>query len=180
MENITVEKLRYPIGKFIVPESYSTTYLTAKIGEIASFPERLKKEVIHLTEEQLETPYRQGGWTIRQVIHHCADSHMNCFIRIKWTLTEDHPVIKFYHEDRWAELDDNLTMPIQPTLSFLEGLHFRLAYLMNGLSEADLQKSFIHPDANAVFQIKEIIGTYAWHGNHHLAHITELKKNKGW
>ena len=180
MENITLEKLRYPIGKFIVPESYSTTYLTAKIAEIASFPEQLKKEVIHLTEEQLETPYRQGGWTIRQVIHHCADSHMNCFIRIKWALTEDQPTIKFYHEDRWAELDDNLTMPIQPTLSFLEGLHFRLAYLMNGLSEADLQKSFIHPDANAVFQIKEIIGTYAWHGNHHLAHITELKKNKGW
>ncbi|WP_426090262.1 YfiT family bacillithiol transferase [Flavobacterium sp. DSR3-2] len=180
MENITLEKLRYPIGKFIVPESYSTTYLTAKIAEIASFPEQLKKEVIHLTEEQLETPYRQGGWTIRQVIHHCADSHMNCFIRIKWALTEDQPTIKFYHEDRWAELDDNLTMPIQPTLSFLEGLHFRLAYLMNGLSKADLQKSFIHPDANAVFQIKEIIGTYAWHGNHHLAHITELKKNKGW
>ena len=180
MENITLEKLRYPIGKFIVPESYSTTYLTAKIAEIASFPERLKKEVIHLTEEQLETSYRQGGWTVRQVIHHCADSHMNCFIRIKWALTEDQPTIKFYHEDRWAEVDDNLTMPIQPTLSFLEGLHFRLAYLMNGLSEADLQKSFIHSEANAVFQIKEIIGTYAWHGNHHLAHITELKKYEGW
>lgn len=180
MENITLEKSRYPIGKFIVPESYSIAYLTAEIAEIASFPERLKKEVIYLTEEQLETPYRQDGWTVRQVIHHCADSHMNCFIRIKWALTEDHPTIKFYHEDRWAELDDNVTMPIEPTLSFLEGLHFRLAYLMNGLSEADLQKSFIHPEANAVFQIKEIIGTYAWHGNHHLAHITELKKQKSW
>ena len=180
MGNITLEKSRYPIGKFIVPESYSTAYLTVKIAEIASFPERLKKEVIHLTEEQLETPYRQDGWTVRQVIHHCADSHMNCFIRIKWALTEDHPIIKFYHEDRWAELDDNVTMPIEPTLSFLEGLHFRLDYLMTGLSEADLQKSFIHPEANEVFQIKEIIGTYAWHGNHHLAHITELKKHKGW
>ena len=180
MGNFTLEKLQYPIGKFIVPESYSIAYLTAKIAEIASFPKRLKKEVIYLTEEQLETPYRQDGWTVRQVLHHCADSHMNCFIRIKWALTEDHPAIKFYHEDRWAELDDNVTMPIEPTLSFLEGLHFRLAYLMNGLSEADLQKSFIHPEANAVFQIKEIIGTYAWHGNHHLAHITELKKHKSW
>ena len=180
MENSKLEKLRYPIGKVIIPESYSTAYLTAKIAEIASFPERLKKEVLHLTEQQLETPYRQDGWTVRQVVHHCADSHMNCFIRIKWALTEDQPTIKFYHEDRWAQLDDNVKMPIQPTLSFLEGLHFRLAYLMNGLSEADLQKSFIHPEANAVFQIKEIIGTYAWHGNHHLAHITELKKHEGW
>jgi hypothetical protein len=180
MENTALEKLRYPIGKFIAPEIYSSDYLTNKIAEIANFPERLKKEVIHLTEEQLDTRYRNGGWTIRQVIHHCADSHLNCFIRIKWTLTEDKPVIKFYYEDRWAELHDNLTMPIQPTLSFLEGLHFRLAYLMNSLSEADLEKSFIHPEHNAAFQLKEIIGTYAWHGNHHLAHITELKKQKVW
>lgn len=180
MENTTLEKLRYPIGKFTAPETYSKEYLANKIADIASFPERLKNEVIHLTDEQLETPYRNGGWTIRQVIHHCADSHMNCFIRIKWTLTEDKPVIKFYHEDRWSELHDNLTMPIEPTLSLLEGLHFRLAYLMNSLSESDLEKYFIHPEHNAAFQLKEIIGTYAWHGNHHIAHITELKKQKGW
>ena len=180
MENTSLEKLSYPIGKFIAPETYSKEYLANKIADIASFPERLKNEVIHLTDEQLETPYRNGGWTIRQVIHHCADSHMNCFIRIKWTLTEDKPVIKFYHEDRWSELHDNLTMPIEPTLSLLEGLHFRLAYLMNSLSESDLEKYFIHPEHNAAFQLKEIIGTYAWHGNHHIAHITELKKQKGW
>ena len=180
MENTTLEKLRYPIGKFIVPEIFSSDYINTKIAEISSFPERLKKEVLYLTEEQLETPYRQDGWTIRQVIHHCADSHMNCFIRIKWALTEDKPVIKFYHEDLWSELHDNLTMPIQPTLSFLEGLHFRLAYLMNSLSEPDLEKTFIHPENNKEFKIKEIIGTYAWHGNQHLAHITELKKRKGW
>lgn len=180
MENSVLEKLRYPIGKFKTPEKYSTSYLTDKIAEIASFPERLKAEVVHLSEEQLDTPYRPEGWTIRQVIHHCADSHLNCFIRVKWALTEDNPTIKYYHEDRWAELFDNLTMPIQPTLSFLEGLHFRLAYLMSSLSEADLNKSFIHPEHNKAFQLKEIIGTYAWHGNHHLAHITELKKRKEW
>ncbi|MGZ9735221.1 YfiT family bacillithiol transferase [Flavobacterium sp. GNP002] len=180
MENSTLEDLRYPIGKFIAPEIYSGEYITNKIAEIASFPEQLKKEVLHLTEEQLETVYRQDGWTIRQVIHHCADSHMNCFIRIKWALTEENPTIKFYHEDRWAELHDNLTMPIQPTLSFLEGLHYRLAYLMNSLSNEDLEKTFIHPENNKEFKIKKIIGTYAWHGNHHLAHITELKKQKGW
>ncbi len=180
MENSTLEHLRYPIGKLIAPEIYSGEYINNKIAEIASFPERLKKEVLQLTEEQLETAYRQDGWTIRQVIHHCADSHMNCFIRIKWALTEENPTIKFYHEDRWAELHDNLTMPIQPTLSFLEGLHFRLEYLMNSLSNEDLEKTFIHPENNKKFKIKEIIGTYAWHGNHHLAHITELKKQKGW
>ena len=180
MENIKLENLRYPIGKFNAPEVYSTEYLTSKIAEIASFPERLKKEVLHLTVEQLETHYRPDGWTIRQVIHHCADSHMNCFIRIKWALTEDNPTIKFYHEDRWAELQDNLTMPIQPTLSFLEGLHFRLAYLMTSLSEVGLEKTFIHPENNKKFKIKEIIGIYAWHGNHHLAHITALKKQTAW
>ena len=146
MENSALEKLRYPIGRFTAPEIYSNEYLAEKITEIASFPERLKKEVIHLSNEQLDTPYREGGWTIRQVIHHCADSHMNCFIRIKWALTEDNPLIKAYHEDRWAELQDNLTMPIQPTLSLLEGLHFRLAYLMRSLTDTDLEKSFIHPE----------------------------------
>jgi hypothetical protein len=180
MENSVLEKLRYPIGKFIAPELYSGNYLAEKIAEIASFPERLKKEVIYLIEEQLDTPYRQDGWTIRQVIHHCADSHINCFIRIKWALTEDKPTIKFYHEDRWAEMHDNLTMPIQPTLSFLEGLHYRLAYLIKSLNEEDLEKIFIHPEYNSEFKIKEIIGLYAWHGNHHLAHITEFKKKKGW
>lgn len=180
MEKTALEKSQYPIGKFIAPEFYSAEYLTAKIEEIASFPERLKKEILHLTEEQLETPYRQDGWTIRQVIHHCADSHMNCFVRIKWALTEENPTIKFYYENLWAELYDNLTMPIQPTLSLLEGLHFRLTYLMKNLSEVDLEKSFIHPENSTEFKIKEIIGTYAWHGNHHLAHITTLKKQKGW
>lgn len=180
MENSTLEKLRYPIGKFIAPEIYSKEYLDEKISEIATFPERLKKEVTNLTDEQLDTAYRHDGWTIRQVIHHCADSHMNCFIRIKWALTEDTPTIKFYHEDRWGELYDNLSMPIQPSLSLLEGLHFRMAYLMNSLSESDLDKSFIHPEHNSEFKLKEIIGTYAWHGNHHLAHITELKNRKEW
>lgn len=176
MEN----NLRYPIGKFIAPEVYTTDYLAERIEEIAQFPTLLKNEVSQLTEEQLDTPYREGGWTIRQVIHHCADSHINCFIRIKWALTEDTPTIKYYYEDRWGELEDNLKMPIEPSLTLLEGLHFRLTYLMKSLSDSDLEKSFIHPEHNASFQIKEIIGTYAWHSLHHLAHITELKKRKGW
>lgn len=180
MEEIELEKLKYPIGKFVTPESYSSEYISNKIAEIATFPERLKREVEHLTEEQLDTPYRKEGWTIRQVIHHCAESHMNCYIRIKWTLTEDTPTIKYYHEDLWSALDDSLTMPIEPTLSLLEGLHFRLAYIMKNLSNIDLEKSFIHPEYGASFQLRQIIGTYAWHGDHHLAHITELKKRNNW
>jgi hypothetical protein len=144
MENSNLEKLRYPIEKFTAPQSYSKTYLSEKVSEIAAFPEILKKEVAHLTAEQLDTCYREGGWTIRQVIHHCAESHMNCYIRIKWTLTD------------------------------------RLAYIMNNLSETDLEKTFIHPENGNEFPLNEIIGTYAWHGNHHLAHITELKKRSNW
>jgi hypothetical protein len=180
MENDALERLKYPIGRFKAPEVYSTEYIMENIAEIASFPKRLEEEVIQLTEEQLDTPYRQDGWSIRQVIHHCGDSHMNCYIRLKWALTEEIPIIKFYYEDRWAKLEDNLTMPIKPSLLLLEGLHYRLAYLMQSLNHTDLERSFIHPEHNNEIQIQELIGLYAWHGNHHLAHITELKKRKGW
>lgn len=180
MKELELEKLKYPIGKFVFPQEYSSEYIAEKIAEIESFPEKLKKETIHLTDEQLDTPYRPDGWTVRQVIHHCAESHINCFIRLKWALTENNPVIKAYDEVLWSELYDNLNMPIQPTLNLLEGLHYRLAYIMKNLSEADLEKSFIHPENNSEYRIKQIIGTYAWHGNHHLAHITSLKKHKNW
>jgi hypothetical protein len=180
MEELDLEKLKYPIGKFEIPTEYTSEYISAKIAEIESFPEKLKKETIYLTDEQLDTPYRPGGWTVRQVIHHCAESHMNCFIRIKWALTENNPVIKAYDEVLWSELPDNLNMPIQPTLSLLEGLHFRIAYLLKNLSETELDKSFIHPENNSEYRIKQIVGSYAWHGNHHLAHITTLKKYKNW
>lgn len=180
MEKLDLEKLKYPIGKFITPTEYSSEYISNKIQEIESFPERLKKEIIHLTDQQLDTPYRPNGWTVRQVIHHCAESHMNCFIRIKWALTENNPLIKAYDEVLWSELSDNLKMPISPSLHLLEGLHTRLAFIMRNLSQADLEKSFIHPENNSEYRIKQIISTYAWHGNHHLAHITNLKIFKNW
>lgn len=180
MENTELDKLRYPIGPFIKPQNYSANYIEEQIASITSFPNRLKNEVDHLSDKQLDTPYRPDGWTVRQVIHHCADSHLNCYIRIKWALTEENPTIKYYHEDRWSELYDNLHMPIQPTLQLLEGLHFRLAFLIKSLSNSQLEKTFVHPEHGKEFQIKEIIGMYAWHGNHHLAHITELKKRSDW
>ena len=180
MENSALEKLRYPIGKFTKPEVITSDILAKAIQTIESFPEKLKTEAAHLSEAQLETQYRPEGWTIRQVIHHCADSHMNCFIRIKWTLTEDNPTIKFYYESLWAEGIDNKTMPIEPTLQFLEGLHFRLAFVMKNLSETDLERTYIHPEHNQEWKLKELICMYGWHCNHHLAHITELKKRENW
>ena len=180
MTESDLEKLKYPIGKFHTPEEYTSEFILDKIEQIASFPERLKKEVVDFNDEKLDTPYRSEGWTVRQVIHHCAESHMNCYIRLKWALTENNPIIKPYDEKRWSELPDSLNMPIAPTLSLLEGLHFRLAYIMKNLSEADLEKSFVHPESNSEIRLKQIIGLYAWHGNHHLAHITSLKKRKNW
>lgn len=175
-----LEKLRYPIGKFEKPETITPEMIERCIAEIAAFPKRLQIEVLPLDEDQLETPYRPDGWTIRQVVHHCADSHMNCLIRFKWALTEDHPTIKFYYEDRWAQGNDNQHMPIAPTLQFLDGLHFRLAYLMNGFSDADLKRTYVHPEHGKVFELAEVICLYAWHCNHHLAHITSLKAAKNW
>lgn len=180
MKETDLEKLKYPIGKFISPTHFNSEYISNNITIIESFPDKLRKETIYLTDEQLDTPYRPGGWSVRQVIHHCAESHMNCFIRIKWALTENNPVIKAYDEKLWSELQDNLTMPIQPTLQLLEGLHFRLAYIMKNLSPSDLDKSFIHPENNSEYLLKQIIGMYAWHCNHHLAHITTLKKDRNW
>lgn len=175
-----LEKLRYPIGKFTKPEFITSQILAKAIQTIADFPERLKAEVSQLSQAQLEIPYRPDGWTIRQVVHHCADSHMNCFIRVKWTLTENNPTIKFYYESLWAEGIDNKTMAIEPTLQFLEGLHYRLVFVVKNLPEIDLERTYIHPEQNKEFQLKEVICLYAWHCNHHLAHITELKKRENW
>lgn len=180
MSSTVIELLKYPIGKHEAPKNYTHEYIKEKIGEIESFPIQLSKEVEYLNDKQLDTTYREEGWTIRQVIHHCADSHMNCFIRIKWALTENTPTIKYYEEKLWGEGIDNKTMPIESSIELLKGLHFRLGYLLNKLTVIELNKTFIHPEQNKTFSIKEIIGMYAWHGNHHLAQITKLKKRNAW
>lgn len=179
MENLDLEKLRFPIGHFVKPEEYTEEIISSFITTIASFPEKLKVEVAHLNEEQLNTPYRDGGWTIRQVVHHCADSHMNSLIRFKLALTEETPIIKPYFENLWANLADS-QMPIEPSLLLLEGLHQRWSILLESLAKEELEKSFIHPEHHIAFQLKETIGLYAWHCDHHLAHITELKKRMDW
>jgi hypothetical protein len=177
---MSIEKLKFPIGTFENPTEITKEILTKWISEIASFPNRLSNEVKHLTNEQLDTQYRPHGWTIRQVVHHCADSHMNSLTRLKLSLTENQPTIKPYYEERWAELVDSKNMPIEPSLKMIDGIHERWIVLLNNLTEVQYQRIFIHPEHGKTFRIDENIGVYAWHCNHHLAHIIETKKRNKW
>ncbi|MBK6266149.1 putative metal-dependent hydrolase [Marivirga sp. S37H4] len=177
---MNLNQLKFPIGTFQSADTITPDLLKQYINDISSFPQRLKKEVQSLSDDQLDTEYRPGGWTIRQVVNHCADSHMNSLMRLKLALTEDRPVIKPYFEDRWAELADSKKMPIEPALSMLEGIHARWTVLLKELTPEDLKRVFIHPEHGKEFSLDENIGMYAWHCNHHLAHITGLKISKGW
>ena len=177
---MTIEELKFPIGQFVKVEKITTDILKAYITDISAFPKRLRNEVEKLTDLQLDTPYRTDGWTIRQVINHCADSHMNSLTRFKLALTEDRPIIKPYFEERWAELADSKKMPIAPALNILDGIHQRWTVLLNDLTNEQLERSFIHPERGKEFRLDENIGIYAWHCNHHLAHIIRLKSRMGW
>ncbi|NAS32633.1 bacillithiol transferase BstA [Flavobacteriaceae bacterium R38] len=172
-----LDKLRYPIGKFKKPETITDDQLEAWIKILEELPGKYSQLVAGLTEEQLETQYRPGGWTIRQVVHHVADSHHNSYTRFKWGLTEDNPVIKVYQEDKWAALFDTKSAPIQPSLDYLKVLHYKLTFLLRGLSKEQLKRTFIHPVADEATSLLENVGRYAWHGSHHYAHIENAIKN---
>lgn len=174
------EKLRYPIGKFSKPSIITPDILEKIISDIDTFPSRLKNETMHLSDEQLDTPYRPDGWTIRQVVHHCADSHMNAYIRLKLALTEVRPTIKTYEENLWAQLNDSFKMPVSVSLHILEGLHARWVFLLKSLSDTDIKRTFYHPVQGRDVVLEDNIALYAWHCNHHLVHITTLKQNRGW
>lgn len=175
-----MENLRYPIGKPNIPKEISDRNIRDWIEVIELFPSKLKNLVSGLSDNQLNTQYRDGGWTIRQVVHHCADSHHNSYTRFKWTLTEDKPVIKAYYEDRWAELKDSKDGPISLSINSLMALHEKWVYFLKLLTPADLEKYFIHPEGNEKVTLKENIGIYTWHCNHHFAHIEQLIKRKNW
>jgi hypothetical protein len=177
---MTLEELKFPIGKFIKPKEITTKTLAGYINDIFIFPTRLRVEVANLSNDQLDTTYRTDGWTIRQVVHHCADSHMNSLIRFKLALTEEKPVIKPYYEDRWAELSDSKSMPIESSIKILEGTHERWIELLKGMTKEQLSRSYIHPEHGRELRLDESAALYAWHGKHHLAHIATLKKIKGW
>lgn len=177
---IEIEQLKYPIGKTNIPKNITSIDIKNWISIIESFPEKLDNLVNNLSEEQLNTPYRTNGWTIRQVVHHCYDSHHNSYTRFKWTLTENKPIIKAYLEGKWAELFDTKSAPLNLSLNAIKALHAKWVYLLNGLSEKDLDACFIHPDGNEKVTLKENIGIYAWHCNHHFAHIENLLIRKNW
>jgi hypothetical protein len=180
MEDLELEQLKYPIGHFVKPATINPLLVKDWIAQIESLPVNLSDLVIPLSKEQLDTPYRPGGWTVRQVVHHLADSHHHSYIRFKWALTEDRPVIKPYLEKEWAMLFDAVSAPIDLSLKHLEAVHAKLVYLLKGLSEEDLMKTFIHPVGNSETTLKENIGRYAWHGNHHFAHIKSLLELSNW
>ena len=170
--------LRFPIGRFAPPATTSAAERDVWISQIAEVPALLEKAVARLSDEQLDTPYRPGGWTIRQVVHHLPDSHMNAYVRFKLSLTEENPRIKPYDEKRWAELAD-AKGPITPSLVLVRALHEKWVFVLRGMSEADWQKSYDHPE-NGLFPLTRALALYAWHGRHHVAHITSLCEREGW
>lgn len=174
-----LEKLKYPVGNFRFPKEFEKGDIPSWIAIIESFPSKLKKEVIGLSNEQLSWRYRPDGWNILQVVHHCADSHMNAFMRFKLTLTEDSPEVKPYFENLWAELPDTMDAPITWSLEILGGLHKRWSLTLNHLSEEDLLKTYIHSEYKRSFELRQVIALYAWHCRHHLAHVVQAKESSG-
>jgi len=171
--------LRYPIGDFDRDYETSTAAREERIRTIAELPKHLAEAVAGLSEAQVETPYRPGGWTVRQTVHHIADSHANAFIRFKLALTEDEPpTIKPYAEDRWAELGDS-RLPVDVSLKMLEAIHYRWLTLLNSMSEFDFPKTFIHPETGE-WTLDGALALYAWHSKHHTAHITSLRERDRW
>jgi hypothetical protein len=180
MKDTDAADLRYPIGRFQFDGDASTKKREQWIEEIAATPARVRAAVHGLTGTQLDTPYREGGWTVSQVVHHLPDSHLNAYTRIKLALTEDEPTIKPYEEARWAELPDGLSGDIEVSLNLLEYLHQRWLMLLRQMKAADFDRQFRHPEHGRIFKLSETLALYAWHGRHHVAHITSLRKRMGW
>lgn len=171
--------LRYPIGRFAADPGVTEEKRRRWIGEIADTPERLRAAVDRLSAEQLDTPYRPGGWTVRQVVHHLPDSHLNAYVRVKLALTEAAPTVKPYDETAWAELADGRTAPVEISLALIESLHRRWILVLRALSPGDFARTFRHPDWGTV-NLDWVLQQYAWHGRHHVAHITSLRERMGW
>lgn len=170
---------RYPIGRFRAPDPISEDDRRGWLEALRLAPARLRDAVAGLDDAQLDTPYRDGGWTLRQVVHHLPDSHLNSYARFKLALTEDAPVIKPYQEARWAELPDSRA-PVEVSLALLEALHERWLALLVSLSGPDWQRTFVHPESGREVTLERTLALYAWHGAHHTAQITGLRERKGW
>ncbi len=172
--------LRYPVGEFVVTGEITPSRLEGWIAEIAEAPAKLRAAVHGLTNEQFDTPYRAEGWTVRQVVHHVPDSHLNAYIRFKLALTEDNPTIKPYEEARWAELPDTQGTQVGVSLMLLESLHRRWGVLLKSMTPEQWERTFFHPEKKQALRLDHILAMYAWHGKHHVAHITALRDRMAW
>jgi len=170
---------RYPIGKFEMPKEVTPARRQQAIGEIAATPMKLRAAVKGLNDAQLDTPYRESGWTVRQVVHHVPDSHLNAYIRLKLALTEEKPTIKPYDQEAWAGLADSKSVPIEVSQTLLDSVHTRWDHLWRSLKPEHFARVFVHPD-HGERTVDWLLFLYEWHGKHHTAHITELRKQKGW
>ncbi|WP_186757157.1 YfiT family bacillithiol transferase [Echinicola salinicaeni] len=179
MDDLEVQKLKYPIGTFKRPRVIDEAQIEKWITSIGSFPKKIQELTNGLTEGQMEWQYRPGSWNIRELVHHCADSHMNSIIRFKLALTEDEPSIKPYFEDRWAKLADYHEKDISASLMLIDGLHHRWESLLRSLGEKELKRTYYHPEHRKEFNLEETIGMYAWHCEHHLAHIKQAITHQG-
>ena len=175
------DDLRYPIGKFSRPKAALTAAQRASaIEAIADAPSALRTAVAGLTDAQLDTPYRPDGWTVRQVVHHVPDSHVNAYCRFKLALTEEKPTIKPYDEAKWAQLPDGVSKLIEPSLTLLESLHVRWVFLLERMAAADFERLLNHPEWETPLSLDFMVAMYAWHGRHHVAHVTALRKRQRW
>lgn len=174
-----LEELRYPVGRFEAEPSIAREERSTLVDELARLPSRLRSAVEELSEGQLDTPYRPGGWTVRQVVHHVPDSHLNSYVRFKWAVTEERPTIRTYDQVAWADLSDARSGPIGPSLDLLDALHRRWTDWLRTLSDADWQRTFVHPEMGEL-DLDVQLQLYAWHGRHHLAHVTSLAEREGW
>ena len=171
--------LRYPIGPYEKKTALTADERNLAIGQIAELPKQMRAAVGGLSGGELDTPYRPGGWTVRQLAHHVPDSHMNAYVRMKLALTENEPTIKPYEEGLWANLGDSRETPVEVSLSLLEFLHLRWDFLLRSLQPGDFARRLIHP-ASGVMTVDNVVHQYAWHGRHHVAHITSLRRREGW
>lgn len=180
MEDTVLENQKYPIGKFKIPLNITDEEIRKNIFDIEKLPFQLRELVSDFSDEQLNTKYREGGWTVRQVVHHVADSHMNSYMRFKLALTEDTPEIRPYAEDKWAELEDGKNCDIKISLALIDALHFRWVMLLKSMSKEDFEKKFYHPEQEKEFTLGVTVAMYSWHGRHHLKHISDLKDRNNW
>ncbi len=174
-----MEDLKFPIGKYI-EQPFSEEQLKEWLLDIQLLPQQIEYAVTNFDEHQLNTPYREGGWTVKQLVHHVADSHMNAYIRFKLGLSEDNPVIKPYDQDAWAKMPDTENLPINISITILYAVHLRWYEILKNISGSEWDRTVVHPEYNKKMSLWYLLGLYAWHSKHHTAHITKLRERMAW